>query len=115
MFSGLGAAAVFCVVACSDKCQEGIVVIAGFILKMDRAVHLMDRLSVHCPCTFTPAFLLKRLIGDGGNPKNPFVLAASYTFYNFDMFVWSFGPLAPHPQPAAAALAGTVTSGWEVL
>lgn len=34
MFSGLGAIAVFCVVACSDKCQEEIAVIAGLIPKM---------------------------------------------------------------------------------
>lgn len=34
MFSGLGAVAVFCVVACSDECQGEIVVLAGLIPKM---------------------------------------------------------------------------------
>lgn len=113
MFSGSGAVAVFCVVVSSEKCQEVIVVIAGFIPKLGQSCAPDDKLCVHCPCTFTPAFLMKRLIGDGGNPKNPFVLEDSYTFYSFYMLVCSFEPLAPHPQQAAAVLARTVTSELE--
>lgn len=40
MFSGSGAVTVFCVVACSEKCQEVIVVIAGFIPKLGQSCAL---------------------------------------------------------------------------
>lgn len=83
MFSGSGAVTVFCVVACSEKCQEVIVVIAGFIPKLGQSCAPDDKLCVHCPCTFTPAFLMNRLMGAVEIPKIPLSLRIVTLFTAF--------------------------------